>query len=211
MNPKNHWGRFQFVIFQNLRYVISRFLKKKKIRIKELLLRVLQKPQRIDSFHERTGKEPAVMKEVIWMFQFLRLVIIYQKLVLWLFGNCDYVPLRTALITMMGLFQCCWLSNFWTKLRIWIKNIFMNKKRDGYVYLKSHIFSYIDSYVFIFFFPLCRLWIDDYWMLKNHEYALHIIKWQNLIKLNSFKILPSWKRPLFFFFWIFFLVCRVGP
>jgi len=148
MNPKNHWGRFQFVIFQNFRYAISRFLKKKKIRIKELLLRVLQKPQRIDSFHERTGKEPVVMKEVIWMFQFLRTVIVYQKLVLWLFGNCDYVPLRTALITMMGLFQCCWLSNFWTKLQIWIKNIFMNKKRDGYVYLKSHIFSYIDSYVF---------------------------------------------------------------
>jgi hypothetical protein len=56
--------------------------KKKKIRIKELLLSVLQKPQRIDSFHGRTGKEPVVIKEVIWVFQYLRMVIIYQKLVL---------------------------------------------------------------------------------------------------------------------------------
>jgi hypothetical protein len=34
------------------------------------------------------------MKEVIGMFQFLRMVIIDQKLVLWLIENRDYVPLK---------------------------------------------------------------------------------------------------------------------
>jgi hypothetical protein len=48
-----------------------------------------------------------------------------------------------------------WLSNFRTKLQIWIKNILILKERDGYVYLKFHIFSYIVNYVFnLFIFPL---------------------------------------------------------
>jgi hypothetical protein len=41
-----------------------------------------------------------------------------------------------------------------------------------YIFEIPHIFIYIDDYVFNFFFPLCQLWIDDYWMLKTHRYTL---------------------------------------
>jgi hypothetical protein len=53
----------------------------------------------------------------------------------------------------MGLFQyCCGYPIFGQNYELWIKNILMNKKRDEYVYLKSHVFSYIDDYLFNFFF-----------------------------------------------------------
>jgi len=45
------------------------------------------------------------------------------------------------------------LSNFRTKLHIWIKKILTSEKIDGYVYFKSHILSFIDGYVIKFFSP----------------------------------------------------------
>jgi hypothetical protein len=88
------------------------------------------------------------MNEVIGMFQFLRMVIIDQKLVLWLIEKRDYVPFKNCSDNHDGSVPMLEVIQFLDKPTDMNKKIIlMNKKRGGYVYLKSHIFSYIDDYV----------------------------------------------------------------
>jgi hypothetical protein len=76
-----------------------------------------------------------------------------------------------VLIHAGGWDQRCLVIQFLDKTQDMNKEYSHFKKKDEYVYL-SHIFSYIKSYVFNFFFLIfCRLWIDDYWILKNRGYA----------------------------------------